>query len=198
MVMKNFFKQNVALILAIILPIILILVVAINAYWPSIRAATGYNFLYATCDNTDNYSPYSCQNYLNQRYSVTKRKLMVNEVPAEQTLPNYSAHLFLHDTAKNESREVTLETARELTLSELLTSPDGVTVSSQYNRGADFFPFFNTGSSCGLYLTKGKRADKLNLINASAGYCSRDNFKFIGWVLSEKLYRRSNWRGYYE
>ena len=63
---------------------------------------------------------------------------------------NYTARIFLHDTEKNESKEITLEDAQKLTLNSLLTSPEGVTVSSNYSyRGGDFFflPFGGSSSS---------------------------------------------------
>ena len=96
---------------------------------------------------------------------------------------NYTARIFLHNTKKNESREITLEEAQTLTLNGLLTSPDGVTVSSNYDRGADFFFLFDGGSSYGYYLTKGKSRRRINLINRNERYYYRDNFQFIGWVL---------------
>ena len=92
--------------------------------------------------------------------------------------------VFLHDTKKNESREITLAEAQMLTLNNLLTSPDGVTVSSNYSyNGGDFFPFSGGRSSYGYYLTQGKSKSKINLINSTDQYYYQNNFQFIGWVL---------------
>ena len=71
-------------------------------------------------------------------------------------------------------------------LSNLLTSPDGVTVSNNrsYNGGYDLFIFGGGGySSYGYYLTKGKSKRKLNLINDTDRYYYSNNFQFLGWVL---------------
>jgi len=190
----EFLKKNFALLLAFILPIALIAVVAVSAYLPSLFLSTNYNFIYTSCtDGTNYYYSYNCENYLQKRYSVVDNKLVVNEIDPNLDLDNdtipdikesYTDRIFLHDTKKNESREITLEEANALTLNSLLTSPDGVTVSSRYDRGGgDFFFIFGGGSSShGYYLTKGKSRDKLNLINSADQYYYQNNFQFVGWV----------------
>ena len=196
--MKEFLKKNFAILLAFILPIALIAIIALSTYLPSLFLSTDYNFVYSSCtDGTNYYSDRRCDNYLQKRYSVVSNKLVVNAIDQAQDsdydgIPdineNYTARIFLHDTKKNESREITLEEAQTLTLNSLLTSPDGVTVSSNYDRGADFFFLFDGGSSYGYYLTKGKSRSKLNLINRDDRYYYRDNFQFIGWVLPGRHY----------
>jgi len=189
---KEFLKRNFAIVLAFALPIALIAVIALGTYLPSLFLSTDYNFIYSSCTEGANYYPYYCNHYLEKYFSVMNGKLVVNAIdPAQDSdkdgIPdireNYTARIFLHNTAKNESREITREEARMLTLNGLLTSPDGVTVSSNYDRGANFFPFFDGGSSYGYYLTKGKSHRKLNLINRDDRYYYQNNFQFIGWVL---------------
>lgn len=180
----EFIKKNFAILLAFILPIVLIVVVALSAYLPSFFLSTSYNFVYTSCaDGTNNYYSYNCDNYLQKRYSVVGNKLVANNV--DPTNENYTARIFLHDTKKNESREITFEEAQTLSLNSLLTSADGVTVSSHYDRsGGDLFFIFGGGSSSyGYYLTKGKSRDKLNLINNTYQDYYRNNFQFVGWVL---------------
>src|SRR3989344_810175 len=163
--MKEFIKKNFIVLLAFTLPIVLIAVVALSMHLPSLFLSTNYNFIYSSCtDGTDYYS-YRCDNYLQKRYSVVNNRLVVNTIDPVQDSDrdgvldineNYTARIFLHDTKKNESKEITLEEAQTLSLSGLLTSPDGVTVSSAYTNGGGFFIFFDGGSSYGYYLTKGK------------------------------------------
>ncbi len=190
----EFIKKNFAILLAFILPIVVIAAVALSVYLPSLFLSTSYNFVYTSCIDGTNYYSYNCDNYLQKRYSVVDNKLVANTVDPtldsdNDKIPdineNYTARIFLHDTEKNESREITLEEAQRLTLNSLLTSPDGVTVSSYYDRsGGDFFFIFGGGSSSyGYYLTKGKSKSKLNLINDTDQYHYRNNFQFIGWVL---------------
>lgn len=186
--MKEFIKQNLTLVLAFSLPIILIVFVALSTYLPSLFLSTNYNFVYATCANDDYYN---CSDYLQQRYEVVDSKLVVRDIDPTidsdgDKIPdvkeNYITRLFLHDTKSNESREINLDEASGLSLSSLLTSPDGVSVSSDYNPGPDFLFVFDGGSSYGYYLMKGGSKVKLNLINSDENYYYRDNFHFIGWV----------------
>jgi len=191
----EFLKKNFAILLAFILPILLIAIVTLSIYLPSLFLSTSYNFIYTSCvDGTNYYYSYNCDNYLQKRYSVVGNKLVANNVDPtldsdNDKIPdineNYIARIFLHDTQKNVSREITFEEAQTLTLNNLLTSPDGVTVSSHYDRnGGDFIFIFNSDSSSyGYYLTKGKGKDKLNLINNTSQYYYRNNFQFLGWVL---------------
>ena len=169
-----------------------IIIVALSTYLPSLFLSTNYNFIYSSCTEGTNYYPHYCNNYLQKRYSVINGKIVVNIIDPVQDsdkdgVPdineNYTARIFLHDTKKNESREITLDETETLSLNGLLTSPDGVTVSSHYNRGGDFFIIFDGGSSYGYYLTKGNSRRKLNLINNDDRYYYRDNFQFIGWIL---------------
>ncbi|MBI4121162.1 MAG: hypothetical protein HY457_02830 [Parcubacteria group bacterium] len=191
--MKEFIKQNFALVLAFALPLALIIVVALGAYLPSLFLSTDYNFIYSTCTGGPDYRPINCQHYLQKPVmEVVEGGLVVHEIDPGQDFDkngvldikeNYTARIFLHDTEKNESREITLEEAKMLTLNGLLTSPDGVSVSSDYSRGPEFFPFFGGNSSYGYYLVKGKSKSKLNLINDNDRYYYQNNFQFIGWVL---------------
>lgn len=196
--MKEFIKKNFAVLLAFLLPILLIVIVALSTYLPSLFISTNYNFIYTSCtDGKNYYYPYYCDNYLQKRYSIKEGKLIIN--PVDLTIdsnkdgrPDFTeknaeaARIFLHDTKKNESREISLEEAKVLTLNSLLTSPDGVTVSSNssYGGGGDFLFLFGGGrSSYGYYLMKGKGKSKLNLINDSDQYYYQNNFQFLGWVL---------------
>jgi len=191
--MKDFLKKNFALVIAFSLPVLLIVGIALSAYLPSLFISTDYNFVYSSCtDGTNNYYSYRCDNYLQKRYSVVDGQLRVNDVDPAQDSDNdgvpdvkegYTARLFLHDTKSNETREITLKEAESLNLNELITSPDGVSVSSQYDRGANFFLIFDGGSTYGHYLVKGNAKTKLNLINDENRYYYRDNFQFIGWTL---------------
>lgn len=190
--MKNFIKKNYLLVLAFALPILLIVIVALSTYLPSLFVKTNYNFIYSTCSYNNNYYQYNCNNYLKSHYSVVDGKLSVKDIDPEQDsdkngIPDvkdpYTDRIFLHDTLKNESREISLKEAQALTLNELITSPDGLTISSRYDRMSnDLFIFGGGYSSYGYYLTKGKSRSKINLINNNDRYYYQNNFQFIGWV----------------
>ncbi len=184
--MREFLKKNFTLVLAFVLPITLMVIIALSTYLPSFFLSTDYNFVYSVCTDGTNYYSSRCDNYLKKRYSVINNKLVVNDVDLSDDGrtgidASYTARLFLHDTKKNESREITIDEAQALTLNNLLTSPDGVTVSGHYERYS--FLFFGSESSHGRYLTKGANKKILNLVNYSGRHYYTNNFQFIGWVL---------------
>ncbi len=191
--MKNLIRQNLTLVLAFTLPLLLIFFITITTYVPSLLLSTQYDFIYVVCDkNLDDYY-YNCEEYLAERYSVLNGYLVQNEldIMADRNadgepdyISDFSNRIFLHDTETNVSREITLAEVSLLPLSELLTSPDDVTVSSHYSGGMNgFFPFDGGSSSFGYYLTKGSRQSRLDLINAPNQYYYQYNFRFIGWIL---------------
>lgn len=191
--MKNFLQENLALVVAFTLPVLLILGVAMSFVISSWLLATDYDFVYATCVDNTNYYNRQCNDYLVDRFSVVDGRLVVSAVDPAQDAANNDrtldrktdpqARLFLHNTKSNESREITVAEAQALQFNELLTSPDGVTVTHHYERGVDLLFFYGGGSSYGYYLTKGDTRSQLNLVNADNRYSYRNNFQFIGWVL---------------
>ncbi|OJI08692.1 MAG: hypothetical protein COV08_03340 [Candidatus Vogelbacteria bacterium CG10_big_fil_rev_8_21_14_0_10_49_38] len=193
--MKNFIKQNFVILLAFALPLLLIVGVALSVRLPGMLLKTDYNFVYATCSGSTDHYPYRCKDYLQERYEVKNGKLITKEVSPildseKPSVPprgiNYEGRLFLHNTAENVSREITLAEAEKLNLNSLLTSPDGVTFSSNYDREAEFFPFFGGNSSFGYYLTQGRSKSRVNLVNGDNRYYDyQNNFRFLGWVVSE-------------
>jgi hypothetical protein len=188
--MKTFIKENFAVVLAFALPIALILFVAASTYVPSLFLSTNYNFVYITCGDSRTYYP-NCEQYFNEQYKVEKGKLVelsstktagfVDERTPGTEEPAYTIRFFLHDTEKDESREVTLAEVQQYELSDLLTSPDGVSVTNRNERGADFI-FFSGGSERGFYLVKGSSKTRINLVATVDSYYYR-NFHFVGWVL---------------
>lgn len=183
--MKRYLKNNYLVLIAILLPILFIIIVTLTAYLPSIFLKTNYDFIYAICeDNTNNY-PRSCKKYLNNKYSIINTKIVLNNDPKTKESSNYESRLFIHDTENNESKEISYTEALDYSYSNLLTSPDGVTVSSGYQDRADFFIFSSSNSGYEHNLIKGNVKKKLNLINNSNRYNYENNFIFIGWIISD-------------
>ena len=72
-----------------------------------------------------NYRYNNCNNYIQKRYSVVNNKIVINNIDPtldsdNDKIPdineNYTTRIVLHDTEKNESREITFEEAQILTL----------------------------------------------------------------------------------
>lgn len=186
----NFIKKNFVLLLAFSLPVLLIVGVALSIYLPSQLLSTKYDFVYALCTNGTSYT-FGCQDPARLPYQVQNGALVVTEIDPKQDLngngvpdinERYRYRLFLHNTQKNESTEITLDQGKTLQLSGLLTSPDGLTISDGYSGGSDFF-LFGGSSTYGHYLSKGKAKSRLNLVSGADWYSYDNNFQFIGWVL---------------
>ena len=162
-------------------------------YLPSLFISTNYNFIYASCTDGANYYQFPCNKYLQDRYVVNDGKLIIKPIDKDVDLDKngvpdykekYSDRIFLHDTKNNESKEISIDEAQSLVLSNLLTSPDGITVSSHYdNTNNGIFSIFGGSSSYGFYLTKGNFKSKINLVNNLNSYYYASNFEFLGWII---------------
>jgi len=192
--MVSYLKENSVIALAFSIPVIFIAIVAISIYWSSWFLSTNYNFVYATCGSTPSqYYYYPCRGYIANTYTVLEGRLESRVLYPDQDLNRNNTpdieegilvRFFIHDTDKNESREITESEAMNLNLNSLLTSPDGVSVSGIQERGADFLLFFSGNSSFAYYLTKGSAKTRLNLIGFDQNYYyNNDRIEFIGWVL---------------
>lgn len=105
----EFIKKNFVLVLAFTLPILLIVVVALSVYLPSLFISTKYNFIYASCSDESRYS-YDCDSYLQKHYQVVGNKLVVTAVDPSTVFgknniapipeKKYTDRIFLHDTEK--------------------------------------------------------------------------------------------------
>lgn len=192
--MKQFIKNNLAIFVAFLLPFLLILFVVVSIYLPKAKVKTAYDFVYTTCGEDSYYYsyPYNCNDYSAMRYVIEGNKLVEKEVTIpintdsyyKNTPTDYKVRIFVHDTSKNESREVTLDEAKSFTfVNSLLTSPDGVNISNNYSGGSDYFLFFGGSSyDYGYYLTKSKSKTKLNLINSNDRYSYQNNMHVLGWL----------------
>ena len=187
-------QRKTLLAVAFMLPLVFIAVVFVTSYIPSAGLTSNFNFVYATCSQGQSPYNYYCSNHLLNLYDIENGRLLEQDIPADldsdndgvmDINENYQARLFLHDTANNESEEITFEQAQALTLDERITSPDGVAVKWEYNGGSNFFPFVRYSSRYGYYLTRGNASKELNLINTRNNRYYRDDFRFLGWVIDQ-------------
>lgn len=171
----EFLKKNITLVVGVSIPILMILFVAGSIYLPGLFVQPKFNFLYVSGNDYYYYNQY--------QYSVQNGKLVRSERqrPEGQTYPpEREVKLYIHDVAKNESREISFEEAQNLNLDSNTKSPDKFEVVYG-SRGDGFFPFFfwserdyNT-----QYLKGHNVSKKLNLQLSGSYY---NNFRFIGWI----------------
>jgi len=185
-------NRQLLIVVAFILPLLFVIVVLAVSVIPSATLTTGYDFLYATCqDGSPPYS-YYCRPYLDNRLYVDDGALMEREVPPEldsdrdgitDVQENYRVRLFLHDTTLNRSQEIGFDEAAGLQLLDRLTSPDDVAVEWETRGGNDFFFIFGNDYRAGYYLTRGNARQRLELINDADRYYYPNGVLFLGWVI---------------
>ncbi len=165
-------KKNIALIVGVSIPILMIVLVAAVIYLPRLFYHPAYNFLYATSDDF----------YATQQYDVQDGKLIKKDVRRYgPSTPLEEAKLYIHDVATNQNKEVSFSEAQQLNLDPDRQSPDGFEIVTGDHRG-DFFPFsFSSDSDyCSRYISGHNVSRKLDLKRSSNAYC--DGVKFIGWI----------------
>ncbi len=189
--MNDFLKKNWLVLVAFMLPVLLIFTVALGIYLPNLFVKTDYNFVYATCTDTNYYyGNYNCSSLLSQKYSVfgskilTNNDLVVTDPYNKQQNISFNSRLFLHNTKTNESRELSLSEQQQLILdNSLYTSPDGVTLSKDSTGGEYFmFPFGGSSYTSGWFLSKGRNKKKMNLINDNDRYYYQNDLIVLGWT----------------
>lgn len=174
--LKN--KKDIPLVLAILLPVLMVLLVAISAYLPGFLVNPKYNFLYVSPSDMNN-------EYF---YDIQDGKLIKREsgIGSQDLYPKpfsqASIRLYIHDILKNESREISFQEAEGLNLSPNLKSKDGFQVTSGGDSGGGLFPFYfdSRADYNNQYLVGRNLSKKLNLQLSNSYYY--DNFRFIGWI----------------
>ncbi len=184
-------------VIAFALPLALMLGVYLSTVLPWSEPETEYDFVYALCDWDNEYYYYrECGGFLNDVVQVDadgryyRGEVNPNRDTDNDDVPDidegYEVRFFYHDSAQNETREIVESELASYTLSPLLSSPDGASVEYNYHRSPEVL-FVDVGSSGYEYeLVQGGKSKKLNLIGVSDRRYYRDQFEFVGWVISER------------
>lgn len=190
--MKNIFNKNLSLILIFLFPALFIIVAGLVIYLPSSRLKSEYSFIYANCMNPDvYYTGYQCREYISIAFPVVDGKITQNPSAPSIDLDkdgksdfgrNLDVRFFVYDWNQDSSRQITTEEALSLKVSNLLMSPDGITLMYGYGTGGGFL--FGSNYPAGYYAIKGKYKKKLNIFSGMRDYYGEE-VKFIGWSLTK-------------
>lgn len=152
----------------------------------------------------------NCQEYLKKKVSVIDGKISIVEDPTyaatsyssastddvgpsnkmilverthsyEKEL-GYKLRLLRYNVHTGQSQEISQEEAKSLHMSDLITSPEGVSVEWGQVAIHNSPLFFDSSYSYDWYLKKGDQKKKLDLLNQADRYYN-DNLQFIGWVI---------------
>lgn len=172
----NFLKKNFTLIAGISIPILMVVVIALSIYLPSLFGVQpGFSFLYQSGGNY----------YGKWDYIVSNGRLTREEIIRKNDLDYYNPKvsdpkLYIYDVSKNASREISFEDAQNLQINSNILSPDGFELSYGSN-GDGVFPLFFGGSRDynSRYLKGHGIAKKINLQYPTG---NSYDFSFIGWI----------------
>lgn len=167
-------KQNITLIIGLLIPVFMILFVAGAIYLPTLFINVNppkYNFVYMINNYNNDY-----------KYTVIKNRLTREKIERKN---NYSTpnqrptKFFIHDITTHKNTELSFEEASALNINDKIESPDGFKVENG-RRSFGFFPFYNRGNYYTRYLTKEGYSEKLKLHTTDRNYYY--NFLFLGWI----------------
>ncbi len=194
-------KENLPLIVAIGLPILLIIIVALFALLPKYLSKPEYKFVY-TEDIGSRYYAFGnniCTIYRKYYELDSANKIIMkdfyvspfSDAPEEDlkkpcngfpTAFKDAPDLYLYDFVTDTSSKIAPESVGQHTIVSEKESPDGFQVAYRYGHNGIFELFGSSNDRSGIYLIKNGPIRTLNLETTDeSAYGSRD-FRFIGWV----------------
>lgn len=176
-------SKDIALIIGLAIPVVMILFVAAAVYLPRLFSSVEppqYDFLYMVG------SPYG-----DERYVVVDGRLEVQKVdPPGYTPPgaDWARKLYVHHVDSNASEPITFDEAINLTLDSSPRSPDGFEIVHG-RRSEFFFPIVSSTDYRTRYLQQDGWSRKLDLeIGSDSGYAGM--FSLLGWIVEEAQWTR--------
>ena len=162
--------KNVPLIIALSIPVLMVTLIAVSIYLPTMFVKPQFDFIYSTDDGYCHY----------RKYLVINSKIIEeeNQKPTENNVCKHDRNprLYYYDIQLNTPKEITLEEAQKFFIDNRAQSPDGFEIVSG-DRSFDIF-FFSGSSYYDKYLKKGTYTRKLNTPHDYYYY----DFRLIGWV----------------
>ncbi len=167
--------KNAPIIVAIAMPIVFIIAVAIFIYIPKANINPQHDFIYTTRD----YSYYG--SYKND-FTVVNGKVTLKPIQNLQDRKDVTDMpiLYRYDISEDTTHQITFAEAQGLSLDPGPSSPDGYGVSYDYSHDGIFEIFGSSRDNRGVFITKGNAKKKLSLGTNDSYYSS--SFRLIGWV----------------
>ncbi len=162
-------KKNLPLIIGLALPIIFIIIIAIVVYLPTNFVNPKHNFVYLD------------QSYGSYLTDIVVVEDKITSVPSGSVdmYAKKSPKIYLYDFSKNASYEITLEEAKQLSVTKGPASPDGYSIERNYNHSGIFEIFGSYEDNSGYFITS-PEGSKRKLTGIQGEYYYELNI--IGWV----------------
>ena len=162
-------KKNIPLIIALSIPILMVILITISIYVPTLFVKPKFDFIYSV-ENTYCY---------HRKHSVQDERVVFSEVSNKKENDicrnNQQPRLYYYDVQSFTSKEITLEEAQEYRLDCRRHSQDGFEIVSG-DRSFDIF-FISGSSYYDKYLKKGAYSRRIHLENHHYY-----DFRFLGWI----------------
>lgn len=171
--------KNLPLMVGIALPLLLIGVITLVIFGPSLSIKPAHDFIYTSDDDYYSYT----RDYLHT-YKVMDGRITLEAVPPK---PGYAPTktappLYLYDVQTDTVHQITFEDARGYVLDPGPSSPDGYSVSYQYGHDGIFELFGSSNEDNGYVISKGDGVKRLSGITGNGRYSYDDGFKLLGWI----------------
>jgi hypothetical protein len=162
----KFLKQNSSLVMAMSIPLLMVLFIAVSVYLPRLFVRPKYNFLFAISDN------YFAQKQLDVKNGQLTR--------LGSSLPESQLTKLENILTAEESKEISFADAQKLTLNADPKSPDGFEVTRAKYSGMVFPFIFDTDRDYNAHYLVGQNLSKK--IQLPTSNTPIINFSFIGWI----------------
>lgn len=180
--------KHMPLIVAITLPVIFVLILALVTLVPNMSIKPQHDFIYTIPDEKSYDYGYDLVRYKNS-YDLKDGKIVLKPissapVPRDKALSEVvyenAPLIYYYDIQNQTSREITFKEAQELTLQKGPSSPDGYTISYDTNHEG-IFELFGSENDANYVITKGKGKKTLSGIVFDEMYYRAD-LNIIGWI----------------
>lgn len=173
--------KNLPLIVGISLPILLIAIVSLVIFIPSLSVKPQYSFIYVANDGF-----YDYDQFYKNTYVVENEHIELKPVPVQKDVifkvRGDAPTLYFYDVKNNTSRKITFEEAQEYLVDAGPSSPDGYTVTYRYRTDGIFDLFGSRGNNGNYIISKGRGSKKLTSVMFTDQNYYQQNLTLVGWV----------------
>jgi hypothetical protein len=168
-------KKNLTLYIAIALPLLFVIIVAIAIYIPTNFTNPQYKLVYTD----DTYGIYKNNYVVESGKIVTKNNLeLIKYSPEDLKYYSDSAKLYLYDFETNSSTEITLAEAQQYAAFRGPSSPDGYSVERNYSN-AGIFEIFGSYDNRNQFFIVNSDGVREKIIGLQSDYYE---LNIVGWV----------------
>lgn len=191
---KETLRQNLPAIIAISLPILLVLAIALLTMLPNLGPKPQYDFLFTRDSARSSYAVGSCTVYSNyfaiENGHLTKKPYVISVFDTKEIAEPCSGYaqvsseelpeLFVYDTSSGSISSISFDEAMQVDIKGETISPDGYSVAKRIlSRG--ILELFG-GDNSGVFISKKNQHIKIDIDQLGDDFYYRNDFNFIAWI----------------